>query len=112
MRIYIAGPYSGKEEEIKKNVEKALEAGREIVKKGHNVFIPHLFHFIGSNPHAVLTWEEWHVRFLDWLCSCDALYFIGNSRGANDELNHAKELGIKIYYSLEEIPQGEKEVFK
>jgi hypothetical protein len=40
---------------------------------------------------------------------CHALYFIGSSRGADIELQRAKDLGLQIFYSLDEVPEvGEK----
>ena len=31
---------------VKTNTEKAIEAGRQIIVKGHSPFIPHLFHYV------------------------------------------------------------------
>ena len=46
MKIYVAGPYTGSTlEEIEENVQRAMEVGLKIWKKGHFPYIPHLTHW-------------------------------------------------------------------
>ena len=45
---------------------------------------------------------EWDI---EWLVECDALLFLGSSPGADIELKAAQELGLKIYYSTDEVPE-------
>jgi hypothetical protein len=42
-----------------------------------------------------------------WLEACDALLFLGPSKGADVELQHARQLGKTIYWALDEIPDDE-----
>ena len=111
-RIYISGPFSAKtSSKIKKNVEKVLDIGIEIIKKGHIPFMPHLLYFLGeyaeeSNKNFNYdVYMSWGLYELD---HSDALYFIGPSPGANLELEFAKKKGISIYYSLGEVPDLNK----
>ena len=79
----------------------------QILSKGHFPFIPHLTHYVDLRAkqnkvditrREYLKWDE------VWLRCCDAFYLIGESKGANMELNIAKKLGIPIYYDLKDIP--------
>jgi hypothetical protein len=109
IKIYIAGAYSAPTWEGKQNnTDKAIEVGVQLILKGHNPLIPHLTHYIDKmaiNKGINITWEKWMKIDDEWLCLCDALLLISNSRGANIELERAKQLNKIIYYSLEEIPK-------
>lgn len=107
MKVYIAGPYSssvfaGKEE----NVARAIRIAISLYKKGHNPFVPHLTHYIdlAQLSEEKLEWEDYMRTDIAWLKSADALFFIGHSRGADIELEVAKKQGLKIFYSLDEVP--------
>src|SRR3972149_2298987 len=112
LRIYVAGPYSPKNCDLHsaiaigyRNTEKAIEAGIEILKKGHIVFVPHLSHFMHVNKNCPLNipWYTVDNSFLEhW---AEALYYLSPSTGADAELALAQKLGLKVFYSLEEIPQ-------
>lgn len=105
MRIYVAGPYTASHSrDIQKNVNKAIDIGIELVRKGHYPYIPHLTHYIDIRPHCDLDWKD-YMRLDDkWLEACDALYYISSSKGADIELLAAKKRGLKIYTSLEDVP--------
>jgi len=112
MRIYVAGPYTPSTDdkheavwEAYKNVRRAILAAIEIIKKGHYPFIPHLTHFIHIETDEPLPKEFYYKYDLEWLQFCDALLFLGPSEGANIELDWAKKHGLKIYMSIDEIPQ-------
>jgi len=40
-----------------------------------------------------------------YISVCQALFYIGSSKGANRELDWAKEHGLIIYYKLEDVPE-------
>jgi len=113
LRIYIAGPYSPQNCTLhdapriaQRNVDKAIEIANRLIDKGHFVFVPHLSHYIyihsSSRKRPWKYWIELDLTFLRrW---ADALFFIAPSRGANIELREAKKLGLKIFYSLDEVP--------
>ena len=104
MKVYIAGPYSNTSaRQTQINVNKAIEIGCEIIKKGHNPYIPHLTHYVWLNPNGDFPYEKWCELDDEWLKSCDGLFFIGHSNGATRELELAQKLNLKIFYNLEEI---------
>ncbi len=109
MIVYVSGPYSAPTREARlDNVLEAVEVGIEIRKKGHFPVIPHLYDLfdeIAKKMGHNFDWQSYIDMDLAILERCDALYFIGESKGACIELERAKELGLKIFYSLEEVPK-------
>ena len=112
MKIYVAGPYTGVTmEQIESNVQKAIDAGIHIWKKGHFPVIPHLLHWVDLRANELgitMDWNDYMLWDAPWLDYCDALYFISESRGALIELKRAIDEGKIIFYSLEEIPAVER----
>jgi len=105
MKIFVSGPYSAfHPREVLKNVNRAIDIGIELMRKGHAVFIPHFSHFMHLRPQCTFQYEEYLYNDIEFLKVCDALYFIGHSKGANKELLIARNMNKKIYYNLEEVP--------
>ena len=119
--IYVAGAYTPKTDDIhdasriaNQNIEKAIRAGIEIMKKGHIPYIPHLTHFIHiqMRDDEAIPKELWYKFDNNWLSKCNALLYLSSSTGADAELAYAKEHGFKIFYKLEDIPNITKNVQK
>lgn len=108
LKIYIAGPYTAATEtERVKNVNAAIDASFVLFSQGHYPYIPHLTHFIDERAKEVgfnLEWQDYIRWDLIWLEVCDALLYLGSSRGANLELKAAQKAGKQIFYSLNEVP--------
>ncbi len=108
MKIYIAGPYSADTAKKRhENVVKAIDAGLAVWKKGHCPYIPHLTHFVDHRAKITSTpmeWEDYIAWDKTWLETCDALLFLGSSKGAEIELNYAKQKGKEIFFSINSIP--------
>ena len=108
--IYVSGPYSADTLDGKlQNTQTAIDVGIELIRKGHVVIIPHLSHYTDMRAQEKdidIPWSEWMRQDLAILEKCDALYYIAPSRGADIELARAKELGLKIYYSVDEVPEA------
>jgi hypothetical protein len=100
--IYIAGPHSNGDTIV--NVRKAILMAEKLVKEEYTPYIPHLtafWHLVA--PHE---YEFWLNYDLNWLSKCDALLRLpGNSSGADKEVEYAKNIGIPVFYSIEEIRQ-------
>ena len=113
MRIYIAGPYCPTGTTLhdasriaQRNVDKAIEIANSLIEKGHDPFVPHLTHYIHTHYSCKRDYGDWWYRhdntFLEhW---AEGLFYICSSKGADLELRLAKELNLKIFYSLEEVP--------
>ena len=108
MKIYVAGPYSADtEEEIEANVQRAIDAGIDLFRKGHTPFIPHLSHWVelrAQERDIEMAWSDYMAWDMVWLQSCDGLLHLFPSRGANLERETARRLGLKIWYVADQIP--------
>lgn len=115
LKIYIAGPYSAETEEQRlRNVKAAIDAGVRLFLKGHFPYVPHLTHFVDERAKEIgvsFSWEDYIKWDRAWMDFCDGLLFLGSSRGADFELQIAKDLGKQIFYSVDEIAavKGEEE---
>ena len=109
MLIYVAGPYTGSSrEEVEGNVNRAIDAGIEIFRKGHFPYVPHLTDLVDRRARETgreLSWSDFIAWDTPWLRVCDALLHIGSSRGADMELEEAVRLGKRIFRSTAEIPE-------
>ena len=109
LRIYLAGPYSGSDrKEIERNVKHAIDAGIKIFLKGHFPYVPHLTDLVDLRAKEMgseMTWHDFIRWDMPWLKVCDALLYLGKSKGADLELEEANRLGKQIFYSVDEIPE-------
>jgi hypothetical protein len=98
--VYVAGPYSSGDTVL--NVRNAVMAADELIKIGFIPYIPHLtmfYHFM--LPHEYQFWLDYDIQ---WLDRCDALLrLLGDSSGADKEVDHALKMGIPVFYSVEEL---------
>ena len=115
MMILIAGPYRGGTNDdpilIKKNLEKLESVALPIFRKGHIPMIGEwvalpLMNLAGSKEIGDSVWDEIQYPIAHRLLEkCEAVFRIeGESIGADNDVRIAKELGLIIYYSLDEIP--------
>lgn len=118
MMILIAGPYrSGTNNDpirIKENMDRLEAPALPIFRKGH---IPMIGEWV-ANPiiklagstevgDAIFTEFQYPVSHRV-LAKCDAILRIeGASNGADQDVELAKKLGLKVYYNLNEIPDAE-----
>src|SRR3989339_95394 len=115
MMILIAGPYRGGTNDdpllIKKNLDKLESVALPLFRKGHIPMIGEwvalpLMHLAGSKEIGDSIWDEIQYPVAHRLLEkCDAILRLeGASKGADNDVRIAKERGLKIYYSLDEIP--------
>ncbi|WP_298237579.1 DUF4406 domain-containing protein [uncultured Algibacter sp.] len=115
MMILIAGPYrSGTNnnlELIKKNMNRLESMALPIFRKGHIPMIGEwvanpLIESAGSKEVGDDIFNEIQYPTAHrLLIKCDAILRIeGDSKGADQDVEIAKKLGLKVYYNLKEIP--------
>ena len=108
MKIYVAGPYTAQtKEEMEENVQRAIDVGIELWKKGHFPLIPHLLHWVDLRAEELgvpMGWSDYMLWDAPWLDHCDALLLVAESKGALIELEYASEKGMIIYRSVMEVP--------
>lgn len=100
MRVYVAGPLT--EGERGWNVRRAVLAGTKLLDAGHEPFVPHLSELWDIlSPRPYETWMRW---CLAWVAQCQALVRLsGKSDGARREEHLARDLGIPVYWSVEDF---------
>lgn len=118
MLILIAGPYrsgtNDNPELIKQNLDRLEAMALPIFRKGHVPMIGEwvalpLMHLAGSKALGDEVWDEIQYPVAHRLLEkCDAVLRIeGASKGADNDVKIAKERGLHIFYSLDEIPNAE-----
>jgi hypothetical protein len=115
LKIFISGPITNggtaDEDTVYQNVANAVEAGIELIRKGHYPFIPHLSvltNNIAKKKGVEIPWQTWITIDDAFLRKCDAVFFLGNSKGADIEMQRAIELKLPIYTKLEKVPDINK----
>lgn len=97
--VYVAGPLTGDQ---LVNIRLAIDAADSLRREGFIPFVPHLnglWYFVYPNDY-----EEWLRMDLLWLEKCDAVLRLdGDSKGADREVKHAKERGIPVFYSMQDL---------
>ncbi|HLK29221.1 MAG TPA: hypothetical protein VKT28_11640 [Puia sp.] len=118
MMILIAGPYrSGTNDDpvlMQQNLNNLESIALPLFRKGHIPMIGEwvalpLIHLAGSSKPGDEAWEEVQYPVAHRLLEkCDAvLRMKGASKGADEDVRIAKERGLKVYYSVEEVPDAE-----
>lgn len=119
MLILIAGPYrSGTNDDstlMQRNLNYLESVALPLFRKGHVPIIGEwvalpLIHLAGSTKPGDEAWEEVQYPVAHRLLQkCDAVFRMqGVSKGADEDVRIAAERGLKIYYSLEDVPDAEQ----
>ena len=84
------------------NLNQAALAAREIMRRGHVAYVPHLGWILDAI--APVPREAWLRCDQAWLEVCDAVLRLpGESAGADAECEFAREWGIPVYDELAEL---------
>jgi len=101
-KIFISSPYSNGD--VEQNVHAQIKAADQLMNFGFVPFVPLLSHYqelVYPRPY-----QDWLEFTLAWVLSCDALLRLpGKSSGADNEVRHAKENGIPVFYTLDELTE-------
>ena len=100
VRVYVAGPYS--QGDVAVNVRNAFEAANRLADLGFAPFVPHSTHFWHMLfPRPYDFWLELDRQFLP-TCAV-VLRLPGPSKGADCEVELARDLGLPVFYSVEDV---------
>jgi hypothetical protein len=98
MLVYIACPYTKGDVAI--NVRNAIDAAEHLANLGHTPIVPvlnHLWHMIYPHDHGY-----WMRMDRELLPKCDAILRLpGESKGADEECELAKQHGIPVMSLME-----------
>ena len=101
--VYVSGPISQGNWLI--NIRLAVQSGERLRRAGFVPLVPHLIalaELCGSDA----TYEDWLALDLALLERCDALLRLpGPSVGADREVEHARALGLPVFFNELDIPR-------
>lgn len=98
--IYIASPYTVGD--TADNVRVQMDAAHRILDLGHCPIAPLLSHFLHLHRHR--HYQDWIAMDLAIIPRCDALLRLpGESKGADGEVEHAINNGVKVFKDWQEL---------
>jgi Domain of unknown function (DUF4406) len=100
MRLYVAGPMTGRPDLNFPAFRSAAELLRQL---GHDAVSP-----AEINPNHSMPWAECMKRDIPALCTCDGIVMLDGwefSRGATLERYVAEHLGLKVH-SIDEFEEA------
>lgn len=107
-KIYVAGAYSASNVlDVLRNIGRGEKACANLFAMGYAPFCPwHDKTFVTDNPDGAFTVSQFYEYSMAWLEVSDAVLVLPgweNSIGTKMEIQRANELGIGVYYSVEEL---------
>lgn len=100
IKVYIASPYTLGD--IAVNVKRQIDMVDILMNKGFAPFAPlysHFQHMAHPRPY-----EDWIKIDLEWVKVCDCILRLsGESKGADNEIEFARSLGLPVFFSAEEL---------
>jgi len=99
--IYVASPYT-KGDQFQ-NTQRQIACCNALIDRGFIPFSP-LLMSVYLHAQVDRSWETWMDIDYAWVEKCDGLLRLeGESTGADREIEHAKSLGIPVFYNIEDI---------
>lgn len=109
-RVYVAGPYSSAPDLLGclDNIRDGMRAATELLLRGYAPFVPFFdFHFqLMLQGEERLSFADYRSYSLQWLRVAQAVLALPGSRtseGARAELAEARERGIPVCQSIEDL---------
>lgn len=107
--VYVAGPYSSDNVMgVLENMRKGMRMATKVFLAGFAPFCPWIdYHFaLMVRGDERLTVDQYYQYSMAWLERSDAVLVLPGSersRGTQAELQRARELGIPIYHTLDDL---------
>lgn len=112
MRVYVAGAISSFDPmQVFENLADGIQATLDVVEEGMSPFCPFIdFQYQLCNVRKMkLAVEHYYKMSLEWMDVADVVYVHDRnerwrtSKGTLAEIERAKELGIEIVFSINEL---------
>lgn len=95
--VYIASPYSKGDPQA--NTDRSFDCALDLIEAGFAPYAPLYSHYL--HLRRPQDYRVWTKLDLIWVLKCDALLRLpGESSGADEEVQFAKDNGIPVFYSL------------
>ena len=105
LRVYIAAPYTFPDPCI--NTNKVMNVANHLMNLGYYPYIPHLTHF--QHTFFPRPEKDWYKLDKEFLKVCDVVLRLkGKSKGADEEVKLAKQLGIPVVTTIEQLKKIKK----
>lgn len=109
IKVYVAGKYD--DDNIVSSLENmrlGMKVSTELLLKGYAPFVPWFdYHFVLMCPdNKKITKKMYHDYSMQWLEVSDCVLALPNWRksgGARREIKRAEELGIEVYYPINDL---------
>lgn len=114
IRVYVAGKYSDTNVlDVLGNISRGISLCKDLFLMGYAPFCPWLDHQyvlqMSDAERKSLTVPMFHEYSLAWLDVSDCILVIPerieSSRGVQNEIARAKEIGIPVFYSINEMEE-------
>jgi len=100
IKVFISSPYT--HGDAADNVRLQINFADKLMDEGFYPYVPLLTHFQHLVHHR--EYNDWLDQCMVWVESCDCLLRIGgDSAGADKEIQHAKDVGIPIFYTIDNL---------
>ena len=117
-RVYVAGAYSADNViTVLDNMRKGMRMSTEVMNLGYAPFCPWLdyqFQLMQREDLGEsLSVEDYYEYSLAWLDASDCVLVVPgyeNSKGTMKELAYAAQMGLPIYYKVEDLYESENEL--
>ena len=99
--VFVSGPMTAGLH-YERNIRLAMDAAALLMANGFHPFVPHLYTLLEMVHHQ--DYDRWLALDFAFVERCHALLRLpGESKGADLEVAHAKELGRPVFYTIESL---------
>jgi hypothetical protein len=100
IKVYIASPYTGGDVAV--NVRNQLRCADLLMDLGFAPFVPLYSHF--QHMAYPRPYKDWINLDLEWILCCNCVLRLeGESKGADREVEFAKEFDMPIFYNINDL---------
>lgn len=107
IRVYIASPYTIGDQAV--NVRRQIDCANILMDAGFAPYAPLMTHF-----HHMIhprEYSDWLKQDFCWIKACDCLVRLdGESKGADLEVEFAKNNNIPVFFSVDEMKKFYKDL--
>jgi hypothetical protein len=105
-RIYVSGPIT--KGDLRRNIKQATDAGIRLLRLGYAPLVPHLTCYMSGDAPEVLpcgtVHEDWYDSDFSWVAVSHAVLRLpGESDGADRETSLARNFGIPVFDSIDDL---------